>query len=281
MASEEPTSDATAAIQPLLEDFTLTDPLPTFTFFPKLPPELRLKILEDALPVGLKGCRFIQVKARIGASSRHSSEPCWFILDDNACSSDVKDIGLLAANKECRHVFLRHFNKSLRSKGKGLIRYHEDDTIFISNIDALMRNPSIRSVIIAGSRLEHLFCSCTNIAAPIAYFMLCHENHARWFGPAAHICPLKVLSRFKKLKTAAAILSQSDIAKYADQLEMPPAVIQARWWCYLSHGEMEMKACMDAAKAGSGKTAPQLVLLSDEGEIMEGKKCTEKKCFNE
>ena len=41
-----------------------------------------------------------------------------------------------------------------------------------------------------------------------------------------------------------------------------------------------MRACMDAARAGNGKTAPELVLLSDEGEVIEGDKCTKEKCLN-
>jgi len=130
MASEHPTSDDVAAIEPLLEGLTLAEQPPTFTLFPKFPPELRLKILEDALPLGVKGRRFIQVKARIKAPS-HLKIPCLFILDDSVCSSDVKDIGLLSANKESRQVYLRHFNKSLRAPKRGLIRYHENDTIFI------------------------------------------------------------------------------------------------------------------------------------------------------
>lgn len=130
MDSQKPTSNEFARIQPLLEELTLADQPPTFTVFPKLPPEIRLKILEDALPVGAKGRRFIQVKARISAPSR-SRKPCWFILEDNAYSSDVKDIGLLGANKETRQVFLSHFNKSLRTTNKGLIRFNKADTIFI------------------------------------------------------------------------------------------------------------------------------------------------------
>jgi len=130
MASQDPTTDEITAIVPLLEVLTLADPAPTFTLFPKLPPELRLKILEDALPIGVKGRRFIQVKVRIGAPSR-SRKPCWFILDENVSSADVKDIGLLGVNKECRRVFLNRFNKQLRAAGKGLIRYNEADTIFI------------------------------------------------------------------------------------------------------------------------------------------------------
>jgi 2EXR family len=131
MATQE-RNDVTVAVQQLLNKLTLEDPGTTFTLFPKLPTELRLKIFGAALPTGDKRRRFIQVKGRIGALSRRSkNEPCWFILEDNAGSSDVKNVALLGANKESRYVYLRHFTKSLRAKGKGLIRYHEDDTIFV------------------------------------------------------------------------------------------------------------------------------------------------------
>jgi hypothetical protein len=131
MATQAPPSDSTTGIQSLAENPSLANPNPTFTLFPKLAPELRLKILKHALPFNRKGRRFIEVRARIGAPSRHSKEPCWFILDDNAYSSDVKDMGLLGANKESRDAYLRYFNKSLKVKGQGLIRYQEDDIIYV------------------------------------------------------------------------------------------------------------------------------------------------------
>lgn len=252
MATQGPASDFTAAIQPLLEDLALADPQPTFTLFPKLPPELRLKILKDALPVGHKGRRFIRVKARIGALSPRSKDPCWFIVDNNAYSPDVKDIGILGVNKEFRHVYLRHFDKTLKAKGVGLIRYHENDIIFIckyscvrfrslfsslfslANVDTLMWNRSLRAVIKAGSRIEDLYNSCTNIAVPVKYVIDYHDNHTKWFGGDAHVCPLKFVGPFRKLKTAAAVLSESDIEKYSGLLGITPDELRLRWWCFLN-----------------------------------------------
>ena len=43
--------------------------------------------------------------------------------------------------------------------------------------------------------------------------------------------------------------------------------------------EAEMKACMEAEKAGSGEKAPKLLLLKEEGELMETRMCTVEKCF--
>ncbi|KAH8755454.1 hypothetical protein F5882DRAFT_444769 [Hyaloscypha sp. PMI_1271] len=281
MATQGPTSDITAAIQPLLGDLTLADSQQTFTLFPRLPPELRLKILKDALPVGHKGRRFIRVKARIGAPSPRSKEPCWFIVDNNAYSSDLKDVGLLGVNKEFRHVYLRHFDKTLAAKGVGLIRYHENDIIFISNLDKLMRNRSIRAVIKAGSRIQDLYNSCTNIAASVKYVIDCHDNHTKWFGGGAHVCPLKFVGRFKKLKTAAAVLCEGDVEKYSGSLGITPDELRLRWWCFLSHAETNMRACKEEEEVGSGKAAPALLLLNEDGEVVEGRRCTDNKCFNE
>jgi hypothetical protein len=49
------------------------------------------------------------------------------------------------------------------------------------------------------------------------------------------LCPLTVVSRFKKLKTVAAVLSESNEEKFAGAIGVTPKVLQARWWCYLSH----------------------------------------------
>ncbi len=42
-----------------------------------------------------------------------------------------------------------------------------------------------------------------------------------------------------------------------------------------------MNAFREEEEKGSGKTTPELLLLGDDGEVLKGKKCTEKKCFNE
>jgi hypothetical protein len=42
-----------------------------------------------------------------------------------------------------------------------------------------------------------------------------------------------------------------------------------------------MRQCKEEEEVGSGKTAPELLLLNEDGEVVKGKKCTEKKCFNE
>ena len=42
-----------------------------------------------------------------------------------------------------------------------------------------------------------------------------------------------------------------------------------------------MRVCMEAEEIGSGKRAPELLLLSEDGELVEGKRCTGNRCFNE
>jgi hypothetical protein len=98
-----------------------------------------------------------------------------------------------------------------------------------------MLSDSMRSAITDGSRIEHLFNSCINIAAPIRYFIDYHDNYTKWFGDDAHLCPLTVVSQFKKLKTVAAVLSESDEEKFFAAIGVTPKVLHARWWCYLSH----------------------------------------------
>jgi hypothetical protein len=162
LASELSASDAAAAIHTLLDKTTLATQHQTFTLFPKLPTELRLKIFKHALPIGTTGKRIIQVKARITAPSR-SQKPLWFILEDNVSSSDVKDVELLRTNKESRELYLSYFNKSLKAKGEGLIRYHVDDTIYICKYArkqhyerALPRPKSIYLPVIQGKAITNI-----------------------------------------------------------------------------------------------------------------------------
>ena len=44
----------------------------------------------------------------------------------------------------------------------------------------------MRAVIKAGSRIQDLYNSCTNIAASVKYVIDCHDNHTKWFGGGAH-----------------------------------------------------------------------------------------------
>ena len=42
-----------------------------------------------------------------------------------------------------------------------------------------------------------------------------------------------------------------------------------------------MRACIEGEEVGSGKAAPALLLLNEDGEVVEGRRCTDNKCFNE
>jgi hypothetical protein len=53
MTTHGPPCDSTTGIPSLAENLSLENANPTFTLFPKLPPELRLKILKHALPFSL------------------------------------------------------------------------------------------------------------------------------------------------------------------------------------------------------------------------------------
>jgi hypothetical protein len=117
-----------------------------------------------------------------------------------------------------------------------VIGRNNNDSLFSSaNVDTLMWNRSLRAVIKAGSRIEDLYNFCTNIAVPVKYVIDCHDNHTKWFGGDAHVCPLKFVGPFKKLKTAAAVLSEIDVEKYSGLLGITPDELRLRWWCFLSH----------------------------------------------
>ena len=42
-----------------------------------------------------------------------------------------------------------------------------------------------------------------------------------------------------------------------------------------------MRACREEEEVGSGKAPPALLLLNEDGEVVEGRRCTDNKCFNE
>jgi hypothetical protein len=45
--------------------------------------------------------------------------------------------------------------------------------------------------------------------------------------------------------------------------------------------EMSIRKHKEEEKGCSGDAVPELFLLSEDGKTIEGKKCTEKRCFNE
>ena len=112
MASRDPTTDDITAIVPLLEVLTLADPAPTFTLFPKLPPELRNKIWKKAcfvsrvvdvwcVPVGDTGFGDACVRPfrqKIWMFKSHSQPP------------------ILHASKEARSIDLQYYELSSKPR---------------------------------------------------------------------------------------------------------------------------------------------------------------------
>lgn len=45
--------------------------------------------------------------------------------------------------------------------------------------------------------------------------------------------------------------------------------------------EVQMRQCKEAEEIGSGKISPELLLMNDDGEVVDGTRCTEDKCVNE
>jgi hypothetical protein len=143
------------------------DPTTEFTLFPKLPTELRLKIFKHALPIGSKGFRILKVncdfviveeeeeeeeeeekqktkrrgqknpfeiKLKLKLQPRYNPKSYFrFNLEDNSDSKAVRDIALSEVCMESRGVFLRTFTQSVRTEGEGLIRFDEEDILYIDN----------------------------------------------------------------------------------------------------------------------------------------------------
>jgi len=120
----------------------LQGPLLEFTLFPKLPPELRQKIYNDAMPTGPHGYRMLKVTGHIIAPSNSSRghtlkpepKPCSieFALEENAHSASVKDLALSCTCLESRVIFLQRNPLALRTtRERSLIRYAKQDIIYI------------------------------------------------------------------------------------------------------------------------------------------------------
>lgn len=127
----DPTSSATA--------------LTEFKLFPKLPTELRLKVFEYAIPTSKKGeKRVIRVIPFMEGSLPYDFKVTFKILKKSGegqvrgtlTSTEIYDIGLLRACKECRQAFLKAFENcpSLSTIDGGIIRFHQDTYIYLQEL---------------------------------------------------------------------------------------------------------------------------------------------------
>jgi len=130
MASPTSTNDLTHQLSQLQLSST-AELLESFTVFPKLPIELRLKIWKFALPMPRKRVRrILRVRARVSTTLK-TKDYSRFFLEDNPHAASIRDIGMLGANWESREVYLSFFTNFLPTKKNGLIRYHVNDIIYI------------------------------------------------------------------------------------------------------------------------------------------------------
>jgi hypothetical protein len=113
--------------------------LSEFTLFPSLAPELRLKIFKHALPSSPIRHRLLRVTAEYSTEKPLFKNEGFlkFRLLDNLHSASVKDIAFLSACTESRDVFLSRFKLYLHAGNGGLIRYAEEDVVYIG------KSPSI------------------------------------------------------------------------------------------------------------------------------------------
>jgi hypothetical protein len=129
------------------------EPLTEFTFFSKLPIEIRLKIFKYALPIGPQSCRMLRVAIRqivsksittttfegpfkrLSPPTETTGKVSMFLtcqLLEHEHNSFIRDLGLLAACSESRGVYLKRFTGSLRTGEQGLIRFAKEDIVYIS-----------------------------------------------------------------------------------------------------------------------------------------------------
>jgi hypothetical protein len=136
MNTHEQVTDPTALHQPLTK----------FTVFPKLPPELRQKIFNDALPSGSRGYRMLWVYGTVivpdqcknPSTKQSKSKPkpnskayIEFTLLRNSGGHTAKDLALSRSCTESRAVFLKRNPYTLITEGEGLIRFAKGDIIYL------------------------------------------------------------------------------------------------------------------------------------------------------
>jgi hypothetical protein len=136
-------------------------PLTTFTPFPKLPIELRLKIFKLALPTGPNGFRMLKVnvEATVAEPKKLTTEGYlqyqWvFSLQNNDHVFEIKEVALSATSKESRAAYLEIFRHALRGQKSSLIRFGGDDVIYISEHD-----DPLRTSLVALLTLQEIFIS--------------------------------------------------------------------------------------------------------------------------
>jgi len=107
--------------------------LTQFTLFPNLPPELCRKIYGHALPSVALGHRMFRVSAEYITTKPGEENKSYieFTLLDNVHSASFKDIALLGACFESREVFISKFRHHLLASNGGLIRYADEDVVYI------------------------------------------------------------------------------------------------------------------------------------------------------
>lgn len=158
---------------------------PGFSPFPRLPFELRLKVLEHALPPSTT----IRLKAHVLISdSSFGLYVIFSISTDGAYSpfepkpkprhltaslKRTRMTNLLITTKETRDYYLLMYPLSLPSglNGKAQIRFSPLETIFIDNFPSLMKEGDFCNAIQNEYRLQDWWTRLENIAIPFSSFV--------------------------------------------------------------------------------------------------------------
>jgi hypothetical protein len=172
----------------LQPDEITPEPLSTFTLFPDLPIELRLKVFEHALPRH----QTLQVRANILLADPDFGLYLTFSISPPSYTSgsfgavdtlamiawykSARALNLLSANKECRSIYLENFPCTLPSGppnygGRGKIRFSPKEAIHIHNFDKLIQEGEILRAINHDWRLQQCFQEIQRLILPITYFM--------------------------------------------------------------------------------------------------------------
>ena len=112
-------------------------PLTEFALFSSLPVELQLSIWRRSLPISHQGYRILRVRA-IYIPTLQDPQGCWskpflkFQLLENIHSPFLKDLSMLQICALSREIFLARFNNSLGTSNGGMIRFADEDIVYIS-----------------------------------------------------------------------------------------------------------------------------------------------------
>jgi hypothetical protein len=195
------------------QNSTLSDHFSSFTEFPNLPTELRLKIFSHALP----SYSTVDVNASILLADPSFGLYITFSTTSEAKESkritsftstiapipefkSTRNLNLLSVNKECRDYYLQHFPHWLPTglRGQGRIRFSPLETVFIWNLDSIICDPDFRLILNGECELQSWWSMIEILAVQMASTFWWMERETEEFS--------RVLRYFGILKEVHGVL---------------------------------------------------------------------------